>query len=272
MSRGIARTAFSVAEKALGRRLFWRLGRAIYLHARRDFGSEITTSGERDLQVNLGRLTRPLTVFDVGANLGQWSTSLLQVCRDDLDLTCFEPSPTTFLELSRRVPSARHVQAAVSDFEGEAEFSIVGETAGTNTLGRTAGVGTILVPVTTVAAYADRHGVEVIDLLKIDAEGFDASVIRGALPLLRTGRIGVVQFEYNSQWTASRAYLGDVADLIADLPYTLGKVVPGGIELYEEWRPELERFFEANYALVRDDMRDALNAWPVRFDVSNTLA
>jgi hypothetical protein len=44
-------------------------------------------------------------------------------------------------------------------------------------------------------------------------------VIKGALPLLREGRIGVLQFEYTIRWIASRSFLKDIFEIIAGLPY-----------------------------------------------------
>jgi hypothetical protein len=71
---------------------------------------------------------------------------------------------------------------------------------------------------------------------------------------LRGGNAGVVQFEYNHRWILSRAYLKDVFDLIENTPYRLAKVCSSSLDIYAEWHPELERFFETNYALVHEQL------------------
>jgi hypothetical protein len=94
-------------------------------------------------------------------------------------------------------------------------------------------------------------------------------VLRGAYELLREERIDVLQFEYNHRWIYSRAFLKDVFALVADLPYEVARITPDALETLPGWHFELERFFEANYLLVR---RPALDWFACRrggFDASN---
>jgi hypothetical protein len=51
------------------------------------------------------------------------------------------------------------------------------------------------VNVTTVAAFCAEHGINGIDLLKIDAQGADLDVLRGAGPLLQGARVPFVLAE-----------------------------------------------------------------------------
>lgn len=63
-----------------------------------------------------------------------------------------------------------------------------------------AGTKTVQVPTASLDLWASNelgNGV-VIDLLLIDAEGYDPDVIRGAHSLLNSGRVRILQFEYNS--------------------------------------------------------------------------
>ena len=97
-------------------------------------------------------------------------------------------------------------------------------------------------------------------------------VIIGALPLLKHGKIAVLQFEYNHRWIFSRHFLKDVFDAVEGLPYKVGKICPNHIEIYEKWYPENERFFEANYVLLRNDSIAWFDTRLCRLDVNNTLA
>jgi hypothetical protein len=128
------------------------------------------------------------------------------------------------------------------------------------------------VEVTTVAKFASERGLDHIDLLKIDIEGFDLFALRGAKPLLDAGRIGVAQFEYNQRWIDTRTVLKDVFDLVEGTPYKVGKLIPSGVQLYSAWHYELDRYFEGNYALVREDMARAVAARLGTFDAYNTCA
>ena len=109
-------------------------------------------------------------------------------------------------------------------------------------------------------------------MVKIDTEGFDLLVLRGAQRSLCDGRIGVIQFEYNWRWLPNHACLRDVFDLIADKPYRLAKLVGEALEIYEEWHPELDRFFVTNYVLLRKDSPLCSLGSAVHFDQSNVGA
>ena len=90
--------------------------------------------------------------------------------------------------------------------------------------------------------------------------------------LLQNSQIDVAQFEYNQLWIYSRSYLKDVFDLIDGLPYRLGRVCPGHVELFDSWHFELERFFEGNYVLIREPVLEWFEIRYGCFDNSNTYA
>lgn len=273
----------------LGRRATWRIGRSLYLQARADSANFINHNGERLMQRQLLRACstnriQPV-IFDVGANVGDWSLSLLGIssecgAEEGLVLHCFEPVQSTVERLEQRLKSfsartkIRIVPVAVSDQLGTGDMYVVGEQAGTNSLHGDEMRGGYSVPVslTTVDAYCLEQAIPVIHYLKCDAEGHDAAVIAGARQLLMEGRIMTFQFEYNHRWVYSRHYLRDVFEQVKGLPYRVGKITPLGVELYEGWHPELERFFEGNYVLIH---RQALKWYPSRdgtFDQSNTFS
>lgn len=97
-------------------------------------------------------------------------------------------------------------------------------------------------------------------------------VIRGALPLLQQERISVLQFEYNHRWAFSKNFLRDVFVGIEHLPYKVAKLQSDHLLVFENWHPELDKFFEGNYALVH---HDAISWFPSKsaiFDKFNTIA
>lgn len=108
-------------------------------------------------------------------------------------------------------------------------------------------------------------------MVKIDTEGFDLLVLRGAEQTLHDGRIEIVQFEYNWRWLPNHVCLRDVFALIADKPYRLGKLCGNTIEFYDQWHFELDRFFENNYVLIRNDSNLRMLGSAVRFDESNVV-
>ena len=81
MSSGISTRAMSLIEGLVGRRTLWRLGRVIYRYARRDGHNDPEINGEyalhRSLALWASRRGEPLNIIDVGANIGYWSSNLI---------------------------------------------------------------------------------------------------------------------------------------------------------------------------------------------------
>jgi FkbM family methyltransferase len=206
-----------------------------------------------------------LVVFDVGANVGDWSVAMLDLCQDrslaDCRLYAFEPVSSTFSAYSSRIAAHRLGRAvtsertAMSAKEGSAKITVLRDNAGTNSLhivptGQTGRVEEVTL--TTVDSYCARHGIATIHLLKIDTEGHDMEVLRGAIGMISSGAVSVIQFEYSDMWVPARNFLKDVFDLVKGLPYYVGKPQADHVIVYSEWHPELERFFAGNYLLIHE--------------------
>lgn len=272
-----------VIVRLLGRRLAWRLGRAIYMEARGEVANAIASNGEAALAratVASADPAQPLIAWDVGANLGEWSQTVIDACTakgQDFRIELFEPVPETQKALEARFAgnaAVRLHRCALSREAGEGQMDIVSPTGGTNALlteGIRTGSATIDVRIETGDAMRARLDQPRIDLIKIDAEGHDLDILRGLSAALGAGAIGVVQFEYNHRWVPTGASLFQVFRLIADLPYRLGRVTASGIELMPHWHPEADRFLECNYALVRTDMLARLGCREGFWDESNVL-
>ena len=258
--QGAAR-AVDAACAVLGRRQVVRAARFVLNRARHDGPNRPETNGEHALQEWVLAATpvgQPLTVLDVGANLGDWSSALLERARhtgqlQQLALHAFEPSEFTCALLRERLPTwVRVNQVALSNGERRSTLYVAAAGAGRNSLHdhHLDGPGqatTEPVTTTTVDAYLHQAGISTVDLLKVDTEGHDFRVLAGAEQSLRRQCIRVVQFEYNHRWVRARHFLKDAFDLVQPLGYRVGKVTARGIEAYPSWDPELETFIEGNY-------------------------
>lgn len=272
------------------RRLAWRLGRNVYCRARGETASDdIVTNGESYVQRCVVRAAEPSLRFcavDVGANQGDWSLPLVAALppalrsRSASRLHAVEPVPTTQGSLKASLEAAGAADVvevhalALSETSGRGSMQIVGGTSGRNSLvaNEMAASGTIEVETMSLADFFERQAIERAQLVKIDAEGHDLAILKGARGLLAAGRIDVVQFEYNHTWVFSRSFLKDVFDLVEGLPYKVGRVRPRGVEVLDGWHPEIERFFHANYLLVREPALAWFDVHRGHFDASNTYA
>ncbi len=158
-----------------------------------------------------GRLVRAhlrpgMTFVDVGANVGYYTALAAECVTSNGRVISFEPSPYAFERLSLMVsnnslPQVQAVRAGLSDAAGQLNL-YVNLTAGNHapTLIEHEGASRTIVQVSTLDEEARRLGVEYIDLLKIDVEGYEARVLKGASKLLADRRIRAVLCEFNEYW------------------------------------------------------------------------
>jgi FkbM family methyltransferase len=149
------------------------------------------------------------TFFDVGANVGQTSREALRSF-PRARVFAFEPHPLTFARLRAALPSDRlsvH-QLAFGEESGDVKLYVYGTSADGSTMnslvpdaryavksGQSA--TECIVECSTIDQFCASNDIEVIDVLKIDTEGFDLFVMKGAARMLRERRIGFVYSEFN---------------------------------------------------------------------------
>jgi FkbM family methyltransferase len=252
----ITRSALRGLESVIGRRNLVRLGRLISMQARLDSANDMANNGELMVQdvVLASDSGVPMIVFDVGANIGEWSRHFLQKSGTrPLEMHLFEPASATYARLQDclRNESSRvvFVNQALSDTCRTTEFAIVGAGLGVNSLhaSLSKAESVEVIALNTVDNYCKLNSIGHIDLIKIDAEGHDMHVLRGAQEMLGKRAISALQFEYNQRWIDARHFLKDAFDLLLPLGYQMGKVTSRGIEFYPSWHFELESFREGNY-------------------------
>ena len=155
-----------------------------------------------DVFIDLGRRApqvRPATIFDVGANVGQSALRFAERF-PEATIWSFEPFEAAYAELEQATRGTK-VRCFQLAFGAEASTATVPLAAKSdlNSLlvsqATPAEVPRETVRVTTLDAFALEHGVERIDFLKIDTEGFDLAVLQGAEQLLTSRAISLVQVE-----------------------------------------------------------------------------
>ncbi len=250
----------------VGRKNLYRASRFLMYAARGDVGNDPAMNGERTAQeAALRASVSPVTVFDIGANIGEWSADLLEVAHNldvRVSVHAFEPCSGTFDILFERLansPELTLVNMACSQQAGTGTMHVYGNGAGTNSLGEPVDgriATTEQVQITTVDLYCKTNAISKVDFLKIDAEGHDFQVISGASEMLGRQAIRFLQFEYNFRWIACRSYLRDAFALLNAKGYRVGKLTGPQIEFYPNWHWELENWAEGNYiACAEQDMR-----------------
>jgi FkbM family methyltransferase len=231
-------------------------------------GNHPTLSGEKFvMRLIASRLppnVRPLTIFDVGANVGVYTRELQDVFGDSATIWAFEPSPSSFRMLEAELVDATNVQIrnlGFSDREGEAilhspvEGSKLASVHDTST--RLARLGTptpIEEPIvlTTLDRFCTAESLERIHFLKIDVEGHELNVLNGASALLDERRIDAIQFEFSAANLDSRSFFRDFYHLLSGR-YRLYRVLQNGLYPIDQYKESYEVFKRAtNYLALLD--------------------
>ncbi len=166
-------------------------------------GHELT----RDLRI-LIRHDKPVC-FDIGANLGQ-TIHQLQRCFPRPVIHSFEPASATYAALAKQSfgASVQVHQLAFGAEAGVAEFRNyehselnsflpMNPDKAENFFADVDVVSTESVQVDTLDNFCRTKGIEKIDLLKIDTQGFELPILRGAAGLFDAQKIGAVLLELN---------------------------------------------------------------------------
>lgn len=180
------------------------------------------------------RLSRKLiregdTVVDVGANIGLWVMGAAKRAGESGKVHAIEPIPDNYSRLVSNLElnglgSVETAKIAIADRSGRSTmFRPDYDNSGHPTLARREGVEhPIEVEALTLDEYCSRSGIEKLDFLKVDVEGAELLVFRGAKETLSTERAPAILFEVNEE-TAARldSSTADVKALLRDLGYDL---------------------------------------------------
>lgn len=141
-------------------------------------------------------------VFDVGAHMGQTALHFRKVFKQ-ANIHCFEPIPENFIQLKRNSASKDRIksnQVALGASCGFASMELgdsdqryaVYPNSENNTVARPK---ITKVKLYSIDQYLKNEGITFIDLLKIDVEGYEIEVLKGAKSALKSGTIQAILAE-----------------------------------------------------------------------------
>jgi FkbM family methyltransferase len=221
---------------------------------------DITMNGEDRVLRRLG--TGLGVVFDVGANVGEWTEHALAAGAQAVH--AFEISPSTSAELGRRFESDGRV--VVNPFGlGSATTTITIHhypdwpvLTTVTEYPHDLPSEPIDVPVRRGDDYVTEQAIDRIDLLKLDVEGAEGDVLHGLARTFERGAIGAVQFEYGRVSILTKYLLRDFyADLVG-WGFRVGRIQPEAVE-FQEYSFDLEDFADSNWLAVHEQRDDLLD-------------
>lgn len=170
----------------------------------------------------------PLTMFDIGANVGRYSLEL-NCAFPDACIFSFEPNPHAFKQLERssvNIAQIRPFEIGFDAVKTKTTINVYSDDLASSH-------GTLYQKVLTdiherintvsfdvslqrVDDFARGKGISHIDFLKIDTEGNEFSILKSAENMIHMDSIDVIQFEFNEMNIISRVFFKDFYDLLND--------------------------------------------------------
>lgn len=225
-------------------------------------GQSVASSGELGaLQFAARRfsINRPIVIFDVGANDGEYIEAIRSVIsRDDVRIFSFEPQHSCFLTLQsiyQEDPLVQIHQVALGKECGSVNlfcFEDGESTASLHRIETDSAIRSESVQMRTLDEVCRNVGLESIDLLKIDTEGHEVDVLLGARELIEAGQIDTIQFEFGHTFLHTNYYFHDIFEMLSPR-YTIYRILRSGLFEIPHYSHDLEIYKIANFLCVRKD-------------------
>jgi FkbM family methyltransferase len=160
------------------------------------------------------------TVFDGGANMGVFSV-FAAATHPDATIYSFEPTPSTFAALQQNAshyPNIKVFNCALGDAEKMVSIIVEPKDSGSNHLGE----GGIPIPMKTIDGFNQK-----VDFLKMDTEGYEGPIIRGAAQTIKRSKPTIVMSAYHHPEDKT------------ELPALLNSITPYDCELHHDAEEDL---------------------------------
>jgi FkbM family methyltransferase len=184
------------------------------------------------------RLRPGMCVLDIGAHEGLYTLLAARLVSPGGTVHAFEPSPRERARLLENIAlnqlaNVQVHEAAVGDAAGTAVLHVAGaDYAGHNTMGAFGFATTTLeaaveVEVVSLDRFASEHALPRVDLMKIDVEGSETSVLRGARTLIRTHRPVILVEAQDATLGPAGSSVGELVGILQAEGY---RVLPFGAD------------------------------------------
>jgi FkbM family methyltransferase len=152
---------------------------------------------------------RPV-IFDVGANVGNWTSSLLKALPDTRRVFMFEPQPSCWVSLDKLCDERTSLEKRAASNTTEKLTFWANSNSEISSLYEEAGGGAeshpILVESIAIDDFVSANGIDSVDYVKIDVEGHELSVIKGASHSIANGTVKALSFEFGQADVASHVF------------------------------------------------------------------
>jgi FkbM family methyltransferase len=174
-------------------------------------------------------------VFDVGANVGNWTEGLLQAV-PDAKVYMFDPSPACQAAIRKKnLPGITLLPCALGETPGRAAYYSSSATDGSASLYvrsdtpfRDLNYSAAEVDVSTIDQIIESQKIDFVDFMKMDVEGHELFALRGARQSLTSRKIGALSFEFGCGNINSRTFFRDFWELLTGTGFSIWRITPSG--------------------------------------------
>ncbi|HRP59265.1 MAG TPA: FkbM family methyltransferase [Vicingus sp.] len=221
------------------------------------------TSGEKQVAELLNNFYKktinPITIFDVGANVGQYQFMLTENLTVANNIYSFEPANDSFSILNRE--KKNNVKNFQFGFGNELQKVTLYKDKNKSQLAsiykKTENDYYQLKPMDieetihlrTIDDFCEEEKISKIDFLKLDIEGHEFFALKGAERMLNQNKINFIQFEFGPANIDSRTFLRDFYNLLSSQFY-LYRLTKSTIIPLRSYNETDEIFLPSNYIAI----------------------
>jgi FkbM family methyltransferase len=176
-------------------------------------------------------------ILDVGANVGNYAI-MLRENNITLPIFAFEPHPVAFKKLEKAA-TAHHFTPVKRGAGDASATTVIYDYAGNGGSEhasmykevisdiRNSEVEEISIDLVSLDQFVTENKIAKIALLKIDTEGHELNVLKGAKDTIAKGLVNVIQIEFNEMNVISRTFFRDIIDILPG--YDFYRLLPDGL-------------------------------------------
>ncbi|MCW8912410.1 MAG: FkbM family methyltransferase [Flavobacteriales bacterium] len=221
------------------------------------------TSGEKQvvelLNNHYKKTKNPITIFDVGANVGQYQRMLAENLNIPSNIYSFEPANDSFGILNTdKQNNVRNFQFGFGDKqqkvtlykdENKSQLASIYKKTDNDYYNLKSMDIEETIYLRTIDDFCEEEKISKIDFLKLDIEGHEFFALKGAESMLSQNRINFIQFEFGPANIDSKTYLKDFYSLLST-HYSFYRLTKSTIIPLVNYSETNEIFLPSNYIAI----------------------
>ena len=205
-----------------------------------------------------------IVIFDVGANIGEYSKTVLSIFENNSKIYAFEPCKKTFEILTENLAYSKKANLYNLGFSDKKENVKLFFNKNKNSLSSVydrnlSHLGFKLedyefVDLLSIDDFCSNNFIAKIHFLKLDVEGHELKVLNGARNLVENGNIEIIQFEFGGCNIDSRTYFQDFYYYL-HLNFKIYRILKDGLYEIDKYSESNEVFIQTNYLAIKNKAR-----------------